>query len=497
MKKTIMYGGFVIICLLGIMMSILNQEVLKSGEISSYVVPLISLKNHFSEWITLEDIEEAKLEFPELSSAISKDELFIEGSKVDEDLYRGYYSPIYSLLTVPIQKILEFFGVSKSYAFAVTNIFLLIGSVVFFCFMVGKKDIIIFCILVFNPIFGYVRWVSSEVYIYAMLLISIAFFLKRNYKLSFLFSILAASFNISAIIWGMIICIVYFYEKCLKFQEKSYLLKIKKFIILNWKTILYFFIVGCIGIYNFYGFSTSELGGENFVTQGYFNRVISYILDCNIGLLPYYGTFFFVFSYCFIKLIKAKDYKLISLGIAFFSILAAYSLKEHIHSGCNLIARYNAWNSVFMIVLVIEVINKVFIKKKLYMFVLISMIYVWSIMLIYNPFRNNASYEIFTPFANYILEKMPSFYIGSPEIFITRCRGWEEKIIVLDEPAIYENKDGKVIKVVITVEDISELNNYIKIDDNKMNDIIKKYEKSKEKYAFLSFSPEENIICCN
>ena len=111
----------------------------------------------------------------------------------------------------------------------------------------------------------------------------------------------------------------------------------------------------------------------------------------------------------------------------------------------------------------------------------------------YNPFRYNASYEVFTPFAKYILEKMPDFYIGSPEVFITRCRGWEEKIIVLDEPAIY----GKVIKVVITVKDISKLNNYIKIDDNRMNDIIKKYENSKEKYAFLSFSSEENIICCN
>jgi len=468
---------------------IISGDIYIRCECVSYAATAVALENHFSEWITLEDLEDAKKDFPEFANDFITENLHLEASKPEENLYKGYYAGLYSLLVLPAKRILSFTNISQSHAFAITNAILLIGTGIFLIKSFNKNKLLAFWLVIFNPIIFYIRWIGAEVFIYSVILISLIFFIKKKYKVAFLFSIFGGIMNAVVLFWSVVIGITYVIDKGQLLSEKIILDKIKTFIKCNWKDMIYFLIIGLIGYYGFFGNGVEKFGGGNLVFKNVLHRMFYYLFDTNMGVLPYYAPFFILFIVCFIKAIKAKNLNTCMICIGFFVVLFGYSLKVQICSDCNAIARYNSWNSVFMIVAVISFINLK--DKRLLYYLIISTIFVISVTFSYESANNYTEYDKFTKFTTCILNNVPELYCGHEYVFST-CVKKEQQDLLENQVYVYVNYDGIVTKVLCHSTYIENLDKYINISEEKINKLKSKYF-SKEQYLYLTFNPKEKI----
>jgi len=487
---------------------VLGGRVYLRGEFPSYMMTMTAIENHFSEWITLNDIDDAKKLFPEYREHLEPKNLEKLVERTEENLYRGYYPGVYSFCVIFMKNILLYTDISLSYAFPLVNLILLLVSSAFFAKKVCKENTIVsFLLCVFNPILFYVRWVSAEVFIYSMLLISIVFFLDKHYKLAFLFSILAALMNIVIIFWSGMIVLTYLINNLQYMKGDKFLGKIALLIKKRWIDLMYFIFFGIVCIVWFLGLSVHKVGTSNIFFEGWLERALYYVIDMNIGLVWYYGPLFILFLYCFYKGIKNKNLENSFIAISFISILLLYSLKEQICSDCNAIARYNAWNGVFIIAMLLVYKTK---TRKFDFYLIVSLIFVMSITFVYKGINCDVPYDKFNSISRYTLNNVPHLYIGHKHIFATNI--YEDQYEAIDSSLfIYSNDDGYVTKILIHPNDIINLNKYISIDNVRLNDLKNKYgvikqdnvnndEKiedaydTRKEYVFLTFSPSEKVI---
>lgn len=81
-----------------------------------------------------------------------------------------------------------------------------------------------------------------------------------------------------------------------------------------------------------------------------FGRFKAYMLDWNLGFLPYFGILFILFLIVFAVSVWKRNGRVAAMGLAFFGTCLAYSIEIHINLGMSGLARYNAWASAIMIV---------------------------------------------------------------------------------------------------------------------------------------------------
>jgi len=488
--KKIIYAAIIFL----LISCFLDKDPFQAGEISSYLIPSVAFENNFSWWITEDDIEEAKIVFQELTPDVfSSDFLFQEISKPEEGLYRGYYAPTYSIALIPLRKLLGLFNMPQYLSVHYTNLLFLFISVLFFVNTIKERKMVAFCILFFNPILFYIRFISAEVFIYSVCLISITFFIQKKYKLAYLFAMIAATLNITIVFWGLVICISYFWDVCQTYSENNFFKKCFKFVKEHWKDILYYFIlfVGCF--YIFSPVPSERFNGFSMDFLGWIDRIRGYLFDMNIGIVFYYGLAFILFVCSFIKSVKEKNYNLIALNLGFWLILAAYSLNLHAYSGCIGISRYASWSCVFMIVAVLMAM-KGCNNEKFFVYVIVATIYVNTITLAYGGMNNTRDYCKFNEISQIILNNVPHLYNDHPTSFAMRVVGDEMKAELgynCEEIVYYTNPMGFVTKVLIPPGKFDELQEHIKIDDNRFREL--KQKVNLEKYVYINFLPKEKV----
>ncbi|WFR56315.1 hypothetical protein QA584_22270 [Anaerocolumna sp. AGMB13025] len=459
-----------------------------TGESDDYMLSTISLENRFSLRMTEKDVEQAKKDFPEHYAYIraSWDNGMPDYFSIVKGEVYPWYMGTYSITCIPMKILLKTLGLSQSYAFAITNIFWYVLSllVVFFKLKVSRKNVFFtILLLVSTPTVLYYFWPSAEIFIFSLVVISLVYFTNSNHKLAGLFVSLAGTLNPAIMAYGAVIILDYFtkmYTESIQKGEKNIinvLLKnIKDIIIL----IICFLPSLTTFIYNYIHFKMFNL--QNVLglarTDLIFERFLTYIFDLNLGFLPYFTIALFLFFVIAIYGIFKKDRMSLMFILAFLLTVLTYSSTWHINCGMTGIARYNAWTFPIMIFFLTtqatRIISGKSVKKYLYSLLLCSSILTTTIVVYIRKSETGMDYRYFSPIASKILDNFPSLYNPYRYTFISRTNHidggyWEETT----EPVIYTDKDGFIRKILLSPNTTTNLLDCIKGSESDLKEIKK------------------------
>lgn len=483
------------------------------GESDDYMLATEALQNHFSLEITEQDVQQAKKDFPEhawyfqSSWDAGMPALF---SLDDENVY-PWYMGTYSLLCIPMKICLEKLKLNQSYAFALTNAILAIIAL-WGCYsrlrISSANKLILIFMLGFSPIWGYIRWPSAEVMIFAFVILSLIFFSRKNYYLAGLFVSLAGTMNIAIMALGMFYIIDFikntYLQHCI--EEKNVfkiILKERKKIIL---LVLCFIPSLITPVFNYMKFGLINLQSIlGFATKdGYLNRAWAYLFDLNIGFLPYFAISFISFCVMIVIGLMRKQWSSLIYGGAFFGTVSLYSITYHINCGMTGLPRYSAWAfPILVFYLIVETNFSVSWKKNVYLVVFFfSTVFTFKVSTL---FTDNLTQ---TPVAQFVLDNCPELYNPDPSIFISRVakisggympyhRNVPEAVAMgtnYDDylPVVYCDKKGNVRKILVIPEIADGVISYFDGTNDEMNCIREQViEKKNSGGAFYVNSKDE------
>ena len=88
-------------------------------EIDSYVLPIVSIQHRGSIIMQQQDIDQAKIDFPDLYFGVNNyDTLRLSRlRKIDDNHWVSFYFPVYAIVCLPVKLILTFFRLNQQQAF--------------------------------------------------------------------------------------------------------------------------------------------------------------------------------------------------------------------------------------------------------------------------------------------------------------------------------------------------------------------------------------------
>lgn len=470
--------GICILCVItAIFFALSTSKPEAIGESDDYMLTTEALQNHFSLRITEEDVQQAKIDFPEYAWYFQNSwdagmpALF---SIKDGEVY-PWYMGTYSLICIPMKICLQFLSLNQSYAFPLTNAILAsiaLWTSFFILKRTNMKKIILVCLLGFSPVWWYIRWPSAEVMIFALVVLALTFFAERNYFLSGLFVSIAGTLNIAVMALGLFM-IIDFVKNTYMYHYKSGEKNVFRVILLEWKKIgllILCYVPSLITpIFNLTKFGLLNLQSIlGFATPaGYIHRVFSHLFDLNIGFLPYFSLSFVLFIIMVLYNIIKKRWSAVVYAGSFLGIVCLYSITYHINSGMEGLPRYSVWTfPIFMFYIVIEnELSKKWINRIVAVTLIISMVLTVEIT------REYTTELMLTRVSELVMDYFPELYNPYYTIFISRVgkiaggyTPYQEKVpeaISLGEnysnylPVVYCDDEGNVRKI-LTIPELSE-----------------------------------------
>lgn len=472
------------------------------GESDDYMFTTICLQYRGELMIREADWIKAIEDFPEFSEYLTRCYETGEQSEITDE-YGGrapWYFGTYSAICIPLKVLLKTLGYPQIYTYPATNLLLYFIALLFIAFVWKKsngKKLLATLLFGINPALFYIVWQSAEVFIFSFVVISLVYWSNKNYKLAALFVSIAGTMNSTIMVLGVIMIVDYFMELLEKKQESGIL----NYLLKQWKKIIFFgccfipclipFIYNKInyGVWNLqvsYGFADSQ--------GGYFSRVLSYLFDWNYGVLPYYPLILLLMFVLFFILMAKLKIRQVLHFIAFFGVIAAYSIMWHINCGMSGIARYTMWALPILLFGVLEAWDLVEnVTKKIVRYgyigaLMLSILYSTFIVNIYGiMFASNTKDIYLTPVAKMIINHCPQLYWSIPSTFIDRVEH-QSGGYWYTRPVIYATQNGSVKKILVTGNTADQLFEYILTDNDGMKylmDSISEYEWNDE-YHFIN-----------
>jgi hypothetical protein len=489
------------------------------GESDDYMAAELALENHFSLQILESDVEEARMDFPEHYEYI-KSSWEIGGNRFfisqNGDRY-PWYMGTYSLACIPVKLLLDFLGLNQSYAFALTNVFLFIGVLIFTYQRLRVSDRSLFLtilLLACSPIVLYYFWPSAEMFIFSFVVIALVHFVNGSYKLSALFISIVGTLNPTIMVLGVAIIIDYF----IKLLKTSYQLDKKNILIIfkqNFIDIFKFgvcflpFFITYIFNYTHFGIFNLQSSLGLVRSQYWLGRFSAYLFDLNFGFLPYYLIAFILFIGLLIYgIVFKKNTRSIAFAIGFFGTIGAYAITWHINCGMTGIARYNAWAAPILIFFLTTQLEKLFnterVKKIIAILLIVSAVYTSLVVYIIRTSEHGMEYTYMSPIATWVLDNYPSLYNPYPFTFISRVLhqdggywgDWGNESIERN-PVIYSDENGYIRKILLMAPiDIKKLESNIIGNENDLNKLEQKLKELEalKKYQYLDFDKEISLI---
>lgn len=493
------------------------------GECDDYILPVVAIENHFSEFIYSKDLERAKRDFPELAEYLQKTYDNTEGKgigntqspfKNKDGAHKSWYFPTYSFLCIPVKKVLSFLNYPLIYSFALTNILLYICSLLVAFFVVPFNTVsrsILLLLLMVNPVLFYFPWMSAEVCIASFVIISMAFWVGNYNKLAAFTLSIAGTLNPAVMFSGFIMIAKYLKNEFVNWhgltdEKKRYKVK---------ESLKYFscYILSVIPfIYNYLYFNTINLTVSNDLRStdwkmDFWERFIAYLTDWNLGILPYMFLPFVLASLFLVYSIFKKKNGYISLILAFLGTVAIFSVAPNISCGMSGIARYNVWALPILIFALVvfldeEVNTSVKYVKFICIFVTgVSVLYTGMVLAFYRAWEPGfVPDNRFTPLAKIVLNNLPQIY--NPCIWVFHSRTIIQSNLesnmygeYLDSVDAYSNEKGLIKKILVPTHRIGEARRMFWTKDELSNSFLQQCfnEKSNKKYFYISVPPEYNI----
>lgn len=474
------------------------------GEWDDYTLPIASVLNDHNFNIDDADIAEYKKLFPDWSGAVDNYKLSGYMTR-DGSGQLSWYFPCYAIVCIPCTLLLEWLDLSAIYAFPYTNLMLLVISLVIAFNILAvdeKKKTLLLLALSLNPIVFYIGWPSGEVFIYSMLLMGLVFWYSRMYRRAAVFVSLAGMMNPTIMSIGFFMIGEYLYGL---FTQKGSS-KWGPFVKENICDVLQYgccYIIGIIPmIYNLYHVGHINLTASlEAFTQGKEStaaRFLSYLLDLNYGILPYFPVIFITSFVLLPAALIKKSVRYIEWSAAFLLNVVLYSIMVHINGGMSGIARYNAWGVLLLIFAVIlfydVIISRLKVRKILYYILSAGTIITGVIVFNYGIFcASKTSFKHFTPIAEWVLDTCPAIYNPLPSTFKSRVShvggGY-----VYKTPLVYENKDGIVRKMLVKKDDLEYVESEYMLSQGPENWFESIFEKMDDKEIYISCPEKYGIL---
>jgi hypothetical protein len=406
----------------------------------------------------------------------------------------SHYFPAYSLSCIPASIALEILGFNQSWAFAMTNIGLILMALLCMLIFLKESDKIKFfllLVLAINPVILYVHWASAEVFMWAFIVMSMVFYYNKAYKRAAFFLTVAGSMNMTLMVLGFFMIASYFIDlQKEKGVDKNFFKTVFKNFFDVLKYAASFSFIFLVFPYNYAASggasALATMVGEGGIpwesygsTMG--QRFVAYLFDLNFGMLPWFFLLCLVYPVCLVYSFRRKEYQYYLPALAFFPVAFLFSGMAHINSGMTGISRYNAWAAPIMLFpcvlsffkLVcsndrddfssernefsskkVSVINRVKIS-------IISISVVLTGLLVYDN-NHDIAYgyrSMLTP-ARIVLNTAPALYNPLFPTFVSRVEHVDGGYNY-SQPVIYENRSGEIRKMLVTPNTAHVLNEMI------------------------------------
>jgi hypothetical protein len=437
------------------------------GESDDYIISTVAFVNHpLSQKILPSDIETIGRWFPaHYEDSKSNYEAALEHGAIshfkspDGNVY-PWYMATYSVSVVPVLALLKLLGLPLSQTYYLANILWYVAAllVVYFKLRLPRKNVFLaLLLLAASPSIVYYQWNSAELFICALMIMSLVFFVNDRHSWAALLCALASTLNIT--ICGFAFSIIGdCFAKMVAEREKSdtALLfarrNIRQTLILGAcclpALITPVFNMAVAGVLNLQNTLVSDVS----LTYMWGGRFLAYLFDLNFGFLPNYPILLPLFFASVILSLARHSRKGITLAIGFFAVLSLYSCAWHINSGMQIIARYSTWLSPFLVFSAVTQLQlggakKLIAAAKSALLVLSAAI---TFAVFIFVFRNNAgNYLHFSPIAKIVLETAPALYNPYPFTFVNRTRHVDGGYWFTGEPTVYADDGGFVKKILI------------------------------------------------
>ncbi len=430
------------------------------GDGHEYIMQTVAFQNHLSFGISPEDFEEAKSQFYNNQEGLIITYTHPVAVIRDERgwAYSNHFGAYSAIVTV-VKLILLKLNIYPLWAFSITNLILWMAAVLVVLFFLKVDDKRKFCILILlmlNPIFFYLDWVHTEVYIFTFEVIGLVFLYNKQYARSILALSISAMQNVGMLPIAAIAGISYILDCYDKYVIECKDRNVGRFILAYYTKIVPY---GFLYLPAFYPIITTYLrfGVINRVAavamenKYLLHKALDYLFDPNLGIFPYEPIILTAFIILIILGIKkhSKDAILNLSGV--IGILFIISHQTQINSGMQEIMRYCIWIIPVMIFYVVlhwhptakwrNGLITATILESLFTAAIISYC-VW--------FGGAYSYCEFANWTKVLIDVAPQIYNPTHGIFYSRASGIEAYHYPV--PVIYENEQGYVRKILLSKE---------------------------------------------
>lgn len=469
------------------------------GEISTYMLPTISIEQRMSLFVNQSDIDKAVIDFPDVFRNV-KTFNDLPASKlvvVGNNKWISYYFPTYSIAALPIKLFLKTIRVNQSDTFLLTNLlfYILALLIVYYKLKAPRKNVfLIILLLVCSPIILYTKtWSSAESFIFSLVVMSLTFFSNKEYKKAGILVSLAGSLNPTIMVYGAIIIVSYFIDIYTDNEKCNILMLIKK----KFTDIILFglcFIPSIIPfIFNYIVIGKLNPTMDMGTTNGIWQRFFAYLFDLNLGFLPFIPIVLIMFIVLNIIGIYKKNVQSVLYFISLFGTVLAYSVASHINSGMTGISRYGSWSLPIMIFF-ITTVGYTFIKKDSLNKIFTVLIYLSSLISMTVIITFGTHYLYHNAIATAVLNNTPQLYNPFYATFMSRTEHIDGDY-TYTKPVIYTDDDNNIRKILVTSDTIDELTNMVK-GDNKSLEILKnKVDKIKDKKGYNYINIPKSSDC--
>lgn len=462
-RKSIVYWislSMIIVFFVGLVIYLTTITPAVQGDGHEYIMQTVAFQNHLSFGISPQDFEEAKLQFYNNQDGIYSAYTNPLAMISDERgwTYSNHFGAYSAIVTV-VKIILLRLNIYPLWAFSITNLILWMAAILSVFFFLKTDDRRKFCILVlimFNPVFFYLDWVHTEMYIFAFEVIGLVFMYNRQYARSILLLSISAMQNLGMLPVAAIAGIAYILDCYEKYAQEKQDGNIVRFIQSYWKKIMpygllylpaFFPIITTylrFGVFN----RVAELAMEN---KYLFHKAVDYLFDPNLGIFPYEPIILIAFIVLILLGIGKFPRDAILNLLAVTGILFVISHQLAINAGMQGIMRYCVWIIPIMIFYVI--LHWPSIGKKrdgLICVTVVEGIFTAVIISYYVWFGGAYTYLQFANWTKILMDIAPQMYNPSHGIFYSRASGIETYWWPI--PVVYTDKRGYIRKILLSKE---------------------------------------------
>lgn len=467
-------------------------------EIDSYMLPVLSMQYRNTIVITQEDIERAKIDFPELYIDINGfDDLRSSGlNKINDNEWLSFYFPAYSAVCLPAKLILQALNMDQSKAFTITNAFFVtIALIAVYRYLNVKpaEKLIALILLAVSPIYMYIEYISSEAFIYSMIIISLLLYSNGKYKTS-AFVLSAASMNNPTVMGIGIVMVAEYLIKMFRNRNQVKIFSVQN-IVATIKYASCYLICLVPFIVNYIYLRTGNPTSGGATLKDYGERFIAYLFSVDIGFFSFAPvTLLLFFVLIGITVLKKKYQLLVYPGFVLLPMMA-YSLMIYIDCVPVFCARYIMWTYPALVICVIILFSQLDIKLNIRYLAESAAILSTVLMVLVNkvPMHhfdfNNTSY--------FLLDNCPSLYSPYYGTFYSRNDKINWPYSSAYNSFYFSREDGNLRKILIesTDEQKSKVFDSIKGDNSSVENLMAELNKipSDGKLHYVNISPHSNI----